>query len=198
MQTPHSPNVGSTNPIPSSAGPISPASAGPCAPDVEPSAAGSFPGLTAAQDLALIEVAAGQSDRDVADRIGVSHMTVYRWRKQCPAFIAALNALRAQAMENARDRILALAAKAAQTVEKAMDKGDARTAIILLKSLGSLNPPAPGPESPDDAKLVARTDEIERMSTLVRRYMDTYHANSEAKRLEQMNMPESERLLNPK
>src|SRR5665213_1366692 len=64
--------------------------------------------LSATQVTALEALAAGQSLADAARWAGVNPGTIYRWKKNDPGFIAALNAWRIEALAGARDRLLAL------------------------------------------------------------------------------------------
>ncbi|MDB5329672.1 MAG: Helix-turn-helix of insertion element transposase [Phycisphaerales bacterium] len=103
-------------------------------------------GLSAQQQIALAALASGQLPTAAAKSAGVVASTLYRWRKQDPAFIAALNAWRNLAQEAAHDRVLAMAGQATATVMAAMQSGDARTALTILKGLGAITPSAKGPE----------------------------------------------------
>ena len=67
--------------------------------------------------------------------------TVYRWQRQNPQYIAALNAWQQQTTDSARNRLLAMADKAVVAVHSALLSCDARTAMSLLKNLGILQPP---------------------------------------------------------
>ncbi|MDB5355481.1 MAG: hypothetical protein JWN24_1934 [Phycisphaerales bacterium] len=104
-------------------------------------------GLSAQQQTALAALASGMLPGAAAQAAGVVASTLYRWRRKDPAFIAALNAWRNHAQESARDRVLAMAGQATATVLAAMQKGDARTAMTILKGLGAIAPAALGPES---------------------------------------------------
>ncbi|MDB5292008.1 MAG: hypothetical protein JWL69_3249 [Phycisphaerales bacterium] len=157
-----------------------------------------FPGLSHEQELVIQELVGGQSDREAARRAGVSHMTIYRWRKQNPEFAAALNAWRAQAQESARDRVLGLAHLATQALQQALEKGDSRAALALLKSIGALNPPAPGPESADQAGLAAKLDEIEGLTQLARRNIHARCANHQVRNDEKMYLDDAGYYLNRK
>ena len=104
-------------------------------------------GISEVQHKALAVLASGAGPTAAARAAGVDFSTVYRWRKEDPAFIAALNAWRNHAQESARDRVLAMAGQAMETVLAAMQKGDARTAMAILKGLGAIAPASQGPES---------------------------------------------------
>ena len=53
--------------------------------------------LTASQQLAVTALAAGATHGEAAEEAGVHRVTVTRWARHHPAFIAELNRLRAEA-----------------------------------------------------------------------------------------------------
>ncbi len=85
-------------------------------------------------------------------------MTLHRWLKQDARFVAAYNAWQQATLESARGRLTALAELAVTTVGEAMRKGDARAALAVLKAMGTLAPPTPGPT---DAKMAQREMDVE-------------------------------------
>jgi len=102
----------------------------------------------AALDLLLM----GKSVIESAKSAGVARATVYRWIKNDPVFRAAYNEWHDQLRESSRSRLLALTDKAADAVEKALEAGDARTALQLLKGMGMLREVSPGPTDPAEVK----------------------------------------------
>ncbi|HWE95242.1 MAG TPA: hypothetical protein VG269_14845 [Tepidisphaeraceae bacterium] len=188
-------NGGSPEPIPTSPNPIPQAAPGPeetaaaCDPgaqpdaqspadnnaiaapvpvDVQPVAHPTLPltkGLSAQQQTALAALASGKLPTAAARAAGVVASTLYRWRKQDPAFIAALNAWRNYVQEAGRDRVLAMIGQATATVMTVMQQGDARTALVILKGLGVITPVPPGPESPEGVHRANDRDNY-------RRYLD--------------------------
>ncbi len=109
--------------------------------------------LSVAQRGAIEQLVAGATPVAAAAAVGVSRTTVYRWLKSDPDFTAAYHAWQADAVAASRDRLLALADAAVDTVAAAVAKGDVRTALTVLKSQGLLTPPTPGPTDP---ALIAR------------------------------------------
>jgi hypothetical protein len=116
-------------------------------------------GLSGPQRTAIEWLTAGETAVAAADAAGVSRSTVHRWLRADPAFQAAYNAWQADLTSTARARLLALADKAVSTVERALDRGDARTALTILRAQGLLGPARPGPTDPD---LIARQQSHDR------------------------------------
>ena len=90
--------------------------------------------LNAQQLRAVDLVAAGMTDAEVADELGVDRATVWRWRTRNPWFEAALNRRREEVWGAARDRLRALVPLALDAVEQEITSGGltgARTALEL-------------------------------------------------------------------
>jgi transcriptional regulator with XRE-family HTH domain len=66
----------------------------------------------------------GQSDRAVAEAVGVSRQTVWDWRNNDPLFIAELNRQRVELWREARERLKSLANRALDVVEQQLNSGD--------------------------------------------------------------------------
>jgi hypothetical protein len=96
--------------------------------------------LGAAQRAALELIFAGKSVAETAREAGVNRRTIHRWIKNDPVFAAAYNEWREEIEENCAARLAAMADKAAAAIEKALEAGDARSALQLLKGLGVLRP----------------------------------------------------------
>ena len=71
---------------------------------------------------------------------GLSRSTVYRWVKEDAAFKAALNRWKDEIEESSRNRLLTLTQSAMDSVERAMERGDGRLGLQLLKGLGLVKP----------------------------------------------------------
>lgn len=95
--------------------------------------------LSPAQLTYLHALVAGRSITAAAEEAGVTRKTAYRWQSE-PHFVAMLNTWRNHTMEAARAQLLALAEQATATVARAIQKGDVRVAMALLKGLGILSP----------------------------------------------------------
>ena len=109
--------------------------------------------LSGAQRTAIEWLTAGETTVAAAAAAGVSRSTVHRWLRVDAAFGAAFNAWQADAVADARARLLALGDAAVSAVAAAVAKGDVKTALTVLQRQGLLAPPSPGPA---DAALVAR------------------------------------------
>ncbi|HWE97194.1 MAG TPA: hypothetical protein VG269_24760 [Tepidisphaeraceae bacterium] len=139
-------------------------------------------GLSAQQRVAIASLASGQSISSSAQSAGVSGATIYRWRTKDPAFIAALNAWRNQANTAVRDRLLAMADQAAMTIFGAMRKGDAKTAMTLLKGLGAIAPTPQGPTAVPAVRQDLDREECKQTVAARSRWVDTHSADYEYKR----------------
>jgi hypothetical protein len=125
-------------------------------------------GLSVAQLNAVDALVAGKNDREAAEQIGVSRVTVTRWKLYDVQFRAALAARRAEVWSGAADRLRALLPKALDVLAEALsDKahGERRTntALTLLKLAGL---PVTPPDEPRHADEIVRL-EVERERTLM-------------------------------
>jgi alkanesulfonate monooxygenase SsuD/methylene tetrahydromethanopterin reductase-like flavin-dependent oxidoreductase (luciferase family) len=83
----------------------------------------------------------GKSIAEGARSAGVTRATVYRWLKTDPAFRAAYNQWHEEMEERTRSRLMIIASeKATAAVERALENGDARMALQLLRELGLVKP----------------------------------------------------------
>ena len=90
--------------------------------------------------------------RDAAQQAGVDRRTLHRWLHDDPHFAAAFNAWRRELLNSARARALAMTDTAMAAIHTAISKGDAYAALQLVRGLGVLKPPRPGPEDPRTVK----------------------------------------------
>ncbi len=75
----------------------------------------------------------GQSDRAVAEAVGVSRQMVWDWRNNDPLFIAELNRQRVELWREARERLKSLANCALDVVEQQLNSGDPKAALAAAK-----------------------------------------------------------------
>jgi hypothetical protein len=94
--------------------------------------------LSPAQELALNALMAGSRVTDAAAAAGVNRSTLHRWMGE-PAFLAAHNGRRLELAASASAKLLNLREKALGAVEQALDAGDARVAVAVLKGVGMLD-----------------------------------------------------------
>lgn len=92
---------------------------------------------------------------------GVSRETLHRWLKEDVEFRACLNRARAELQEAVTARLMACSHKAAENVAAAIESGDTRLSLVVLRGLGNLcgNAPATGVTDPDAMR---EDDEISR------------------------------------
>ena len=106
--------------------------------------------LSPIQELALVALVAGGRVTETAAELGIGRSTLHRWLRD-PYFEAAYNRARRELRETVELRLLTAAEKAAETVAKAIEDGDPKAAVELLKGLGLLSGRARyfGLEDPD-------------------------------------------------
>lgn len=111
-------------------------------------------GLTPAMHRCIELLLEGKSGPEAATVIGVDRKTVWRWRKEHPAFRRALQEARADALEEVSSRAHSLAKLSLDTLEKIMksesatdaDKGSAAR-TVLSRVVGEAQPTAQQPRS---------------------------------------------------
>jgi hypothetical protein len=102
------------------------------------------------QRRALEVFAAGGSLGDAATAAGVTRRTLHRWRVRYPEFGEAMSSWEAAVTRIAKSHIAGMVVRAAGALSNAIDKDDARSAIIVLRSMGvikSYTPSKPPTES---------------------------------------------------
>jgi hypothetical protein len=104
------------------------------------------------QQKALSFLLGGRSLIETAQCSRISRQTLYRWMKEDVAFRTAYNQWCEQMEQSARSRLVGMTDKATVAVEKALEKGDARTAMQLLKGLGILKERKAGPGNAEEVK----------------------------------------------
>jgi hypothetical protein len=92
--------------------------------------------LTAKQMNAIGLLVQGQTDREVGEQVGVTRETVTRWRNDNPYFAAELNAQRSALWQGSHHRLRGLVNKAVDVLEQALESGDRRAAVEVLKAVG--------------------------------------------------------------
>jgi hypothetical protein len=118
--------------------------------------------LSGTQERVLTMLLSGKSITEAASSAEVDRTTVHRWLKADFGFQAALNRGRWELREAMQARLMALAGKAADAVERSIaadaversiDEGDGKMALALLKGLGLLPEELPKIDSDDTADL---------------------------------------------
>jgi transposase-like protein len=94
--------------------------------------------LSGEQRTAMELLLGGKSLAETARTVGVSRNAVYRWLKNDAAFRAAYNQWHEAMKESCRSRLKMMLDKATSAVEKALEAGDAKAAMALLKGMGMI------------------------------------------------------------
>jgi transposase-like protein len=115
--------------------------------------------LAVEQQAALELLVTGKSITETARAAGVARSTIYHWLRHDPVFQAAYNQWHDQLEEGCRSRLMTLTDKATDAIEKALENGDARAALQLLKGMGMIRHKIVGPT---DAEEIRERDEIKR------------------------------------
>lgn len=92
--------------------------------------------LSQKQLTAIDMILTGLNDREVAESIGVGRNTVNKWKNHDEDFQAELNERRRELNEATQNRIRSLTRKALDAIEYALERGDARIALEVLKMAG--------------------------------------------------------------
>jgi len=113
--------------------------------------------LSIEQANALEHLLQGQSDRAVAEAVGVARQTVWEWRNNDPLFIAELNRQRSEMWTEARERLKSLANRALDVVELQLGSDDPKASLAAAKYilqgtrlLGDTELLKGGPTTPED------------------------------------------------
>ena len=94
--------------------------------------------LSKSQLSALQALLTGSTVTLAASAAGVARTTVHRWLRDDWAFQAELNRERREIRDAIRSQLLRAAESAVRSVSRAVDEGDIRVAMDVLKGLGLL------------------------------------------------------------
>jgi hypothetical protein len=129
-------------------------------PIVEPTRPYEIRRLSQKQMSAIDSLLQGQSDRAVAEALGMSREMVWDWRNNDPFFIAELNRQRVELWIEARERLKSLANRALDVVEQQLNSDDPKAALAAAKYvlqgtrlLGDTDLSMSGPTTPEDVIL---------------------------------------------
>jgi len=89
------------------------------------------------QDAAIV-LAAGGSHAEAAKAAGVERQTVYGWTSKNQEFLGELDRLRRASFEEAEGVLRSMAVTAALVVREAIQDGDVKVALTVLRGLGIL------------------------------------------------------------
>jgi hypothetical protein len=131
--------------------------------------------LTERQRRAIGLLVAGKTQAAVAQELGVNPRTIWEW-KQDPAFVAALKAEIEAIREAMQARVLALADKALNALERTLESGDSDSArvaaarLVLDRLLPSCNAEEERAQSGAQRVVVVRESDINQLSEIQRQY----------------------------
>jgi hypothetical protein len=94
--------------------------------------------LSPHQLTAIEHLLAGETVTAAAAAARVTRETLHRWRRTDRQFIVTLESRRAELRESFRARLLSIAWRALANVALAVDQGDVRTSILVLRGTGLL------------------------------------------------------------
>ncbi len=99
--------------------------------------------LTPQQTKVMELLLVGSTITKAAGQAGVDRTTVHRWLRGDSGFQAASNAARRNLQREIEGRLLQIARSAAETVAAAVDHGDVRASLAVLRGIGLLAGAAP-------------------------------------------------------
>ncbi len=107
---------------------------------------------TPAQERVIAELLRGQTITQASAAGEVARETVHRWMREDFTFQAAYNAGRRELRDAMQARLVRMAQRATEVVEKAIEDGDAKAAMDVLKGMGLLTgkPESIGSGNPDE------------------------------------------------
>ena len=85
------------------------------------------------EEMALALILQGRKDAEVAEALGISRMTIWRWKKYDAGFIQALEEKRAHLRQQAEDNILELTESAVNAIRDALNENDPRIRLQAAK-----------------------------------------------------------------
>jgi transposase-like protein len=92
------------------------------------------------QKAVLELICAGTSVAEAARKVEVTRQTIYRWIKCDPMFQAAYNQWHEEMEESSRSQLAMMTEAATAAVRQALERGDAKMGMQLLKGLGLIAP----------------------------------------------------------
>ena len=112
------------------------------------------PNIDAQKQQAILQLLEGHSVTKTAEVVGINRTTLHRWLRE-PQFIAERNRRAKEAREACQERLRHLAGAAVEVVGKAVESGNLRAALSLLKIVG-LGNVGPGDEETAERRILCR------------------------------------------
>jgi len=85
------------------------------------------------EERALTLILQGRKDTEIAEELGVSRMTIYRWKKYDGRFLQELEDRRALLREQAEDTLLELSETAIEAIRDALKDNDMKIRLQAAK-----------------------------------------------------------------
>lgn len=85
------------------------------------------------EERALTLILQGRKDTEIAEELGVSRMTIYRWKKYDGRFLQELEDRRALLREQAEDNLLELSESATEAIRDALKDNDMKIRLQAAK-----------------------------------------------------------------
>lgn len=85
------------------------------------------------EEIALTLLLQGHKDSEVAEQLGISRMTIYRWKKNDTQFIKELEERRSHLRQQAEDDLLELTESAVNAIRDALNEGDPKIRLQAAK-----------------------------------------------------------------
>ena len=95
-----------------------------------------FKPLSIEQQNAIDLLILGKSDKEVAEAVSVNRSTIWEWRTAHPLFMATLERQRAEVWRRPQERLKSLLSKAVENLAAAVEEGDLKASIEVLKAVG--------------------------------------------------------------
>jgi len=133
--------------------------------------------LPANQRAAMETLLAGGSVTEAARNCGVSRTTIYEWMRHDAGFGAAYNRWHEMMEDSCRSRLKMMLDKASSALEKALEGGDAKAALQLLKGMGMIR--VNEEERSTEAEDLARENKIKRAQRRAKLESDEMFADFE-------------------
>jgi hypothetical protein len=108
----------------------------------------------------------GRPVKEIVKKVRVHRGTLHRWVKKNAAFEAAYNQWHEQMRETGYSRLMMLGDKAADAIEKALERGDGRLGMRFLEKMGFAKEREVGPT---DVEEVRKQRELEKKKREIQR-----------------------------
>ena len=128
------------------------------------------PDIDAQKQRAIRLLLEGNCVSKTAETVGVDRSTIHRWLRE-PRFIAERNRLAKEARDACQERLRYLAGSAVEVVAQAIEEGNLKAAMSLIKIVGLGNIDKPD-ETTDEKRIICRLVEQYAMENLLQNPFD--------------------------